>query len=172
VARPRTPLVILSFGGKEVRIGGETEPAWQYETVYESVQMIPLAQGNRFGERSALERPPGLVPSRQLCEFAGLWLGLPTWSAIDGSGRIASFYLSVPGIGNSASSLLVRKDIVSAYMKQTKSCMLWVVSGERQRLSRSGMNAAYKKYLQVFALGRRGIQKLHEVRDRATDSIA
>lgn len=165
VARPRTPLVILSFGGKEVRIGGETEPAWQYETVYESVQMIPLAQGNRFGERSALERPPGLVPSRQLCEFAGLWLGLPTWSTVDGSGRIASFYLSVPGIGNSASSLLVRKDIVSAYMKQTKSCMLWVVSGERQRLSRSGMNAAYKKYLQVFALGRRGIQKLHEVRD-------
>lgn len=50
-------------------------------------------------------------------------------------------------------------------MKHTKSRVVWIVSGERQRLSKKGMNAAYKKYLQVFLLGDRGTQKLSEVRD-------
>jgi hypothetical protein len=88
---------------------------------------------------------------------------------IDAQGKPASFALSVPGILNSGSSLLVRKEIVRAYMKQTKSRVIWILSGERQRLSSSGMNAAYKQYLQVFLMGRRRIEKLFEARDRRSD---
>jgi hypothetical protein len=162
-------LMNLSLGEMEFRFGGEKEPAWRYETVYESLQMVPLARRNEFGERSALERPSGLVPSRHIAEFAGMWLGLPTWNMIDVPGRPASFALRVPEILNSASSLFVRKDIVHAYMKQTRSRVVWVVSGERQRLSSSGMNAAYKQYLQVFLIGRRNVEKLFEARDRRSE---
>lgn len=169
VAIPRTPLMIISLGEREFRIGGENEPGWSHETVYQSVEMIPLAQRNAFGERSALERPTGLVPSRQIAEFAGLWLGLPTWNMIDSSGRPASFAFSVPETMNSSSSLLIRKDIVRAYMKQTKSRVVWVVSGERQRLSGSGTSAAYIQYLQVFLMGRRSIKKLFEARERRSE---
>jgi hypothetical protein len=88
---------------------------------------------------------------------------------IDATGRPGSFALSVPGMLNSGSSLLVRLDIVRAYIKRTNSRVIWVVSGERQRLSDSGMNAAYKQYLQVFLMGHRGIAKLLEVRDRRSE---
>jgi phosphoribosylcarboxyaminoimidazole (NCAIR) mutase len=169
VAIPRTPLIIISLGRKKLRLGGEKDPAWRYETTYESVEIVPLAQQNIFGERSALARPSGLVPSRQLAEFAGMWLGLPRWNMIDAQGKPASFALSVPGSLNSGSSLLVRKDIVRAYMKQAKSNVIWVVSGERQRLTSSGMNAAYKQYLQVFLMRRRRIEKLFEARDRRSN---
>lgn len=169
VAIPQTPLMILSLGDKEIRIGGEKERTWRYETIYDSVQVVPVAQRSVFGERSALERPAGLVPSRQLAEFAGLWLGLPTWSMIDSSGKPASFALSSPETLNSGSSLLVREDLIRAYTKQTRSCVIWVVSGERQRLSTSGENAAYKQYLQVFLLGRRHVEKLYEARDRRSE---
>ncbi len=169
VAIPQTPLIILSLGKKEIRIGGEKQPTWRYETTYDSIEVVPLAQRSVFGERSALERPAGLVPSRQLAEFAGLWLGLPTWSMIDSSGKPASFALSSPETLNSGSSLLVREDLIRAYTKQTGSCVIWVVSGERQRLSSSGENAAYKQYLQVFLLGRRGVEKLYEARDRRSE---
>jgi hypothetical protein len=163
---PRMPLIIFSLAEKEIRIGGEKEPAWRYETVYETVDLVPLAQRNDFGERSALERPSGLVPSKQIAESAGMWVGLPTWNMIDARGKLASFAFSVPGLLSSASSLFVRKDIIHAYMKQTKLHVIWVVLGERQRLSSSGMNAAYKQYLQVFLMGRRSIDKLFEARDR------
>ncbi len=165
VATGRIPLMIFSLGEKEFRIAGE-EPGWRYETVYESVEMVPLSQRSRFGERSTLERPSVLVPSRQIAEFAGLWLDVLSWSMIDELGRPASFSLSAQRNLNSGSSLLVRKDIISAYMKHTRSKLVWVVSGERQRLSNSGMNAAYKQYLQVFLLGRRGPEKVYELRDR------
>jgi hypothetical protein len=56
---PRMRLMILSLGEKNIRIGGENEPAWRYETTYESMDIVPLAQRNVFSERSALERPPG-----------------------------------------------------------------------------------------------------------------
>jgi hypothetical protein len=166
VAIPRMRVLVLSMGGKEFRIRDRRQPAWRYENVYESVQIVPLAQRSVFGERSALERPAGLVPSKQIAEFAGMWLELPTWNMIDSRGKRASFALNVPGTWNSGSSLLVRQDIVQGYMKRTSSHVIWVVSGERQRLSGSGMNAAYKQYLQVFLMGRRSIEKLFEARDR------
>ncbi len=75
---------------------------------------------------------------------------------IDIPGRPASFALSVPGILNSESSLLVRKDIVRAYMKQTRSHVVWVVSGERR----------LQTIPTSFFLGRRGVEKLYELKDR------
>jgi hypothetical protein len=86
---------------------------------------------------------------------------------IDARGKRASFALNFPGTWYSGSSLLVRQDIIQAYMKHTNSNLIWVVSGERQRLSSSGMNAAYKQYLQVFLMGRRNIEKLFEARAKA-----
>lgn len=164
---PAMPEIVLSFGGTEIRLGGRSTPEWRYETLFESVEIVPLAQRNKFSERSALERDSALVPSKQLAEFTKSWLGLPKWSMLDGSRRPISFALHTSENGNSESSLLLREDIVRAYMKQTKSRVLWIISGERQRLSESGMNAAYKKYLQVFLLGNRGIQQLYEARDRS-----
>ena len=166
IKSPRMPIIVISLGKEEIQIGGEKESTWRYETTYESVELVPLAQRNVFGERSALERPPGLVPSKQVAEFAGMWMGLPTWNMIDVRGKPASFAFSVPETMNSGSSLFVRKDIVQAYTKQTKSLVIWVVSGERQRLTSSGNNAGYKQYLQVFLMGRRRIEKLFEARDR------
>jgi phosphoribosylcarboxyaminoimidazole (NCAIR) mutase len=169
IKRPPISLRVISLGEEEIRIGDEKGPGWRYETVYESVELVPLAQRSEFGERSALERAPGLVPSKQIAEFARMWVGLPTWNMIDDRGKTASFAFSVPGIQDSGSSLLVRGDIVDAYMKKTKSRLIWIVSGERQRLKSSGMNAAYKQYLQVFVMERRNIKKLFETRDRRSN---
>lgn len=80
-------------------MGGGNLPAFRYETVYDSVEIVPLAQGNRFSERSALERASGLVPSKQLSEFSKVWLGLPTWNMLDGSRRPASFVFHVSETG-------------------------------------------------------------------------
>jgi hypothetical protein len=172
VASPRMPAIVLSIAGKVIRIGGREQRAWRYEDVYESVEILPLAQRSVFGERSTLERPSGLVPSRQIAEFAGMWLELPTWNMVDSRGKRASFALNAPGTWYSGSSLLVRHDIIQAYLKRTNSNLIWVVSGERQRLSSSGMNAAYKQYLQVFLMGRRSIEKLFEARDRRSSGAA
>ena len=162
---PQFSLMTLLPNGGEFRTVARRQAAWRYDTLYESVEIVPLAQRSVFNGRSALERPAGLVPSRQVAEFAGMWLGLPKWSMMDVQGRPASIALSSPGTLNSESSLLVRKDIVDAYMRKTRSRMMWVVSGERQRRSGSGRSAAYRQYFQVFLLGRGGIERLYEVRD-------
>jgi hypothetical protein len=60
VAIPQVRLAILSLGEKELRIGGENQPAQQYETVHESVEMIPLVQ-RRFSAVKADRRICGNV---------------------------------------------------------------------------------------------------------------
>ena len=101
-----------------------------------------------------------------------MWLELPAWNMIDSRGKRASLAYDAPGTWYSGSSLLVREDIIQAYMKHTNSNLIWVASGERQRLSSSGMNAAYKQYSQVFLMDRRNIEKLFEVRDRGSGAAA
>jgi hypothetical protein len=166
VANSGFRVVVLSADRKEIRFDSGKQPPWRYETLFDSVRILPLAQRSVFGERSALERPSGLLPSRQIVEFAELFLRLPVWLTTDRRGRVGSMAFRVPGKAMSGSSLMIRKDIVDAYARHNRLRVIWVVTGERQRLSTSGYNAAYKQYLQVFLMKSRRVEKLLEVRDR------
>jgi hypothetical protein len=107
-------------------------------------------------------RPDGLVPTRQIFEHAGLWLNLPAWDMNDPAGRCASISSEIGELGNSESSLFVNLKLVQPYMAYTRSSMIWVVQGERQRLSGHGSNAGYKQYRQVFLLNGKRIEKLFD----------
>jgi len=150
----------LAVGEKTIRIG-PSNPTWRDQPVYESIDIVPLAQCNTFEDGSALNRPGGLIPSRQLVEYASLSLSLPSWNTSDSLGKVASIASAVPGAGNSESALFLRADILRKYMAETRSRLMWVVFGERQRLTESGMNAAYQQYNQVFLLEGSGIKKLY-----------
>ena len=158
---PPTVTFTIKLGEKTIRMG-QPWPPWQDQLIYESVDVVPLAQDNDFSARPALERARGLMPTRQLLGYSDLWLFLPSWNTIDLSGRLASIATAIPGIGSSESTLFLRADSLRKYMADTRSRLLWVVSGERQKLNDSGMNAAYQQYDQVFLWEPRGIKKIYE----------
>jgi hypothetical protein len=149
----------VQMGDKTIRVG--PGPSWGYQPIYESIDAVPLAQHNGFSARTTLKRPGGLVPSRQLCEYSDLRLSLPAWNTRDSSGRLASIATGVPGLGNSESALFLRADILRKYMAHTRARLIWMVSGERQRLTDSGMNAAYQQYDQVFLWEGNRVKKLY-----------
>jgi hypothetical protein len=150
---------VVQMGEKTTRVG--PGPSWGYQPIYESIDAVPLAQHNGFSARTTLKRPEGLVPSRQLFEYSDLRLSLPSWNTRDSSGRLASISTRVPGLGNSESALFLRADILRKYMARTRARLIWVVSGERQRLTDSGMNAAYQQYDQVFLWEGNDIKNLY-----------
>jgi hypothetical protein len=158
---PAFPRFEIKSGEETIHVVQQHGPQWHDQPIYESVEVVPLAQYNGFSARSTLERSKGLVPTRQLVEYSDLRLFLPSWNTIDSTGRFTSIATAIPGLGNSESTLSVRADILRKYMLHTHSRLMWVVSGERQRLTESGMNAAYQQYDQVFLWEGKSIKKIY-----------
>lgn len=160
VQLPGIMALIIEMGEETKRVG-QSGPLWHDQPIYESIEVMPLAQYSGFSARTTLKRPTGLIPTRQLLEYSDLRLFLPSWNTIDSSGRLTSIATAIHGLGNSESALFLRADILRKYMAYTQSRLIWVVSGERQRLTDSGMNAAYQQYDQVFLWEGSGIKKLY-----------
>jgi hypothetical protein len=152
--------IVIQLGEKTIRMG-QPSPRWHDEPLYQGVELTPLAQRNTFEERTTLDRPSGLIPIRQLIEYSDLHLSLPLWNTHDSKGQLISIASWIPGIGNSESALFLRANMLREFMARTRSRIVWVVMGERQRLTESGMNAAYQQYDQLFLWDGSRIKKLY-----------
>jgi len=126
------------------------DPRWFTKPVFDAFEMESPVQDCAFSGHSPFERPTGRVPSRQLCERLGLWLHLPSWDTYDGLEKRASITTGFGEIGNYESTVYLRRDLLDRYLAEHGLALVWIVYGERQRLTAGGTDAGYKQYKQLY----------------------
>jgi hypothetical protein len=154
------PPIILQIGNIIINSATQKRSKWRYEPVNEAFGAESPVQDSAFSGRSAFERLNGTVPSKQLCERFGLWLGLPSWDMYDAAGRRASIATALGDIANREYTVYMRQELLETYLAENALSLVWIVWGERQRLTPGGMNAAYKQYKQLYSWQNGAVEKL------------
>jgi hypothetical protein len=147
-------------GDGVVRFLLNKDPQWHTEPVLDAFGMESPVQDCAFSGRSAFEHPTRTVPSRQLCEHFGLWLRLPSWDTYDSTGNRASIATGFGDVGNYETTVYIRRDLLDRYLADHRLSLIWVVYGERQRLTGRGTSAGYKQYRQLYSWTNGKVQDL------------
>lgn len=154
------PPIVLRIGNIIIDSATQKRSKWRYEPVNEAFGVESTVQDSAFSGRSAFERPNGTVPSKQLCERFGLWLRLPSWDMYDAAGRRVSITTALGDIANRETTVYMRQQLLEAFLAENSLTLVWIVWGERQRLTPGGMNAAYKQYKQLYSWQNGAVKKL------------
>jgi hypothetical protein len=78
----------------------------------------------------------------------------------DAAGRRVSITTALGDIANRETTVYMRQELLEAYLAENSLTLVWIVWGERQRLTPGGMNAAYKHYKRLYSWQNGAVKKL------------
>jgi hypothetical protein len=145
------PPILLQFSDAVIDPATQQRDEWRYEPIHDAFDVESPVQTSAFSGQTPFERPTGTVPSKQLCEYLGLWLRSPSWDMHDALGKRASITSGFGGIGNDETTVYLRQDLLESYLAEKSLTLVWIIWGERQRLTGSGSSGGYKQYKQLYS---------------------
>ncbi|HXM61815.1 MAG TPA: hypothetical protein VN950_13240 [Terriglobales bacterium] len=118
-------------------------------TVIERRRALVPVRRNEFSTRSPLRRDNATIPSQALLLHADLAIRLPYWDFYDRAGKLASTYVEFGGSYDSQHFTYFRRDLLDRFLTDHAASVIWVIWGERQLLTPSGMNEDYRQYKEL-----------------------
>lgn len=110
--------------------------------------LIPV-RSNEFSTRTPLSRDNATVPAQSLLLHSGLSIRPPYWDFYDSSEKLAAAYVRFGGHYDSQHFTYFRRDLLDKFLTDRTASLVWVIWGERQLLTPSGMNQSYRQYKEL-----------------------